>query len=71
MGQSIENSSIRFGNKNWAESISIKQLLLIYSKLVTLVATFELVVMITNLSLLDDSKPINQIMSVINFFKHP
>lgn len=60
--QPIENSIFRFVDKSWADTISFEQLLLIYFKLVTLVATFEIVVMTTHLSLLDDSKPINQIM---------
>lgn len=60
--QLIEDSSISFIDKSWAKTISFEQLLLIYYKLVTFVATFELVVMITHLSLLDDSKPIDQIM---------
>ena len=60
--QPIENSLIRFVDRNWAKTISFEQLLVIYFKLVILLSTFELVVMNTHLSLLDDSRPIDQIL---------
>lgn len=63
--QPIEDSNIRFDDKRWENTLSFNQLLLIYFKLVTLVATFELVVMITHLNLLDDSKPIGQVMKEV------
>ncbi|MHA1375693.1 MAG: hypothetical protein ACTSR7_15530 [Promethearchaeota archaeon] len=62
---SIENSTIRFADKTWAGSISFETLILIYYKLVILVATFELVVMNTQLSLLDNTKSIDLIIKEI------
>lgn len=59
--QPIEASLIRFKDKNWTKTISFEGVLTIYYKLITFLSTFELVVMNTHLSLLDDSRSLDLI----------
>lgn len=59
--QVIENSTIQFVDRTWKETISFEKLILIYYKIVFLVSTFELVVMNKQLSLLDESRTIDEI----------
>ena len=68
----IENSNIRFGDITWGTTISFEQLLVIYFKCVIFVATFELIITITHLSLSSNSKPIDQIMEELGdqLFQH-
>jgi len=64
ISQPIEDTNIRFVDGSWTDTLSFEQVLIIYFKVVTLLATFELVVMNTHFSLLD-SRPIGHILKDI------
>jgi hypothetical protein len=51
--QQIETSLIHLRDRNWKKTITFEQLLMLYSKLISFVSTFELVITETHLSLLD------------------
>ena len=57
--QQIETSLIHFIDRNWKKTITFEQLLMLYSKIICFVATFELVIADTHLSLLDKTRPID------------
>ena len=61
ISQPIEDTNIRFVDRSWTDTLSFEQVLIIYFKVVTLIATFELVVMNIHFSLLD-SRPIGHIL---------
>jgi len=60
--QPIARSNIIFKDREWIELISFEQIIHMYFKIITFISTFELVVMITQLCLSDDSKPFDKIM---------
>ena len=59
--QQIETSLIHLIDQNWKKTITFEQLLMLYSKLIYFVSTFELVIAETHLSLLDKTRPIDLI----------